>query len=137
MIALVILSPGYSTEKTYSSKIIQNMVKVMDSTNTALWINDHNTLSKAMIDQHKFKKVDSCKKANVLIITSNKKVPSSCSSKPMLALKYNLLKNNPNVVSAFFWQKGRPNIVFLKDRLKKFNITLPSSYTKYIEEKIW
>ncbi len=56
--------------------------------------------------------------------------------KPIIGMKYFLLKNE-NVIGAIFWHKGRPNIVFIKDRLKKFEINPPKSLEKYIEDKVW
>ena len=56
--------------------------------------------------------------------------------KPIIGMKYFLLKDE-NVIGAIFWHKGRPNIVFIKSRLKKFNINPPKSLRKYIEDRVW
>jgi hypothetical protein len=39
-------------------------------------------------------------------------------------------------IGGFFWQKGRPNILFLRHNLEKHHITLPSSMQEYIEDEL-
>ena len=75
--------------------------------------------------------------AQVHIIGKERKLEDGCERIPILVLDYDLLEIYENAVVAFFWKKGRPNIVFLKKRLEKFNIVLPESYKIYEEEKIW
>jgi len=41
-----------------------------------------------------------------------------------------------DIVGGFYWQKGRPNILFLKDNIDKYNIKLPSSMKQYIESEL-
>ena len=137
LIAFLLLSSSDASEKMYSSKIIQNIIDVMNGKNHSLWLNEDNKLSQEMINSSEFKKVSSCKDASVLVITSEKEIPRQCTNKPMLVLEYDLLEKHSNAVSAFFWQKGRPNIVFIKKRLQRFSISLPPTYEKYVEEQIW
>jgi hypothetical protein len=59
--------------------------------------------------------------------------PQQCSNKPIFTNNYRLFKNFPQIIGAFFWQKGRPNIIFDAERLKEQNIVLDPSYDKYIE----
>ncbi len=40
------------------------------------------------------------------------------------------------IVGGFFWEKGRPNILFLRKNLQKHNITLPKSMQEYIEDEL-
>ncbi len=83
--------------------------------------------------------VDDCNKADIIIAKEEKDIIfSSCKKKiPGIALRYSLLKENKNFIGALFWYKGRPNLVFVSFRLKQFQIKLPKSYSKYIEEQIW
>ncbi len=76
--------------------------------------------------------VTDCKEADIVILSTTKYIPSTCRDKILFGTRYQHLKNK-NVIGAFFWQKGRPNILFYKDRLNKNNIKLDSSFDKYIE----
>ncbi len=126
-----------ASEKAYATKIIKNIVEVMDKPNTTVWIDNDDSDVMGSLELRELNVVKTCKKAKVLILSSDQNIPKQCSAKPILVLEYNLLLKYDNAVSAFFWKKGRPNIVFISDRIKHFSISLPSSYDKYIEEKIW
>ena len=44
-----------------------------------------------------------------------------------------LLKDN-RYLGAFFWNKSRPNITFIKARLEKQKIELSKDYDKFVED---
>jgi hypothetical protein len=80
--------------------------------------------------------VDDCNGADIAILEKSK-IEKNCTDIPMITLEYDLLKKYPNSIGSFFWQKGRPNIVFIKSRLKNQNIILDSDFDEFIEENIW
>jgi len=126
-----------ASEKEYAAKIIKNIVEVIDTPKTLVWVDQEGS---ELIGSEGLKQlhiVKTCKEAKVLILLNGKGIPRSCVDKPILVLDYELLTKYSNAVSAFFWQKGRPNIVFIKKRLEKYSISLPSTYDKYVEDKIW
>jgi len=47
---------------------------------------------------------------------------------------YRRLMSKSRYFGAFFWNKSRPNIVFVKQRLKKNGINLSAEYNQFIEE---
>ena len=77
--------------------------------------------------------IDSCLQADIVILSNTKNIPKQCEGKILFGTRYSHLKDT-RVVGAFFWQKGRPNILFYRDRLEKNNIKLDSSFNKYIEK---
>lgn len=59
------------------------------------------------------------------------------SKKPILFVTdYRLLKNSEDVVGAFYWRKGRSQLLFINKRLKEHNITLPSSYQNFMIDEL-
>ena len=76
--------------------------------------------------------VTECNKADLIILSTTRNIPKGCLEKILFGTRYSHLKNS-NVVGAFFWQKGRPNILFYKKRLEKNNLKLDSSFNRYIE----
>jgi len=76
--------------------------------------------------------VKTCDAADLVIISTVNYLPKECSKKILFGTRYSHLKN-PNVIGAFFWQKGRPNILFYEKRLEKYSIKLEPSFNKYIE----
>ena len=81
-----------------------------------------------------FNIVDNCENADIVLISSTKDIPITCKDKVLFGTKYKHLKNK-NVIGAFFWQKGRPNILFYKSRLDKNHIKLETSFNKYVENE--
>ncbi len=77
--------------------------------------------------------VRNCVQADMVILSTTKDIPSSCRGKLFFGTRYSHLKNS-NVIGAFFWHKGRPNILFYQSRLDKNGIKLDSTFSKYIDD---
>ncbi|QOP44816.1 hypothetical protein [Sulfurimonas paralvinellae] len=72
------------------------------------------------------------KNADILLLTNLSDIQNET---PKFVCDYKLLKNyRTSAIGGFYWQKGRPNIIFLEKNLKKFHIKLPASMQEYIEE---
>ena len=78
--------------------------------------------------------VQTCREAE-LVIAGEKIKTDDCRGKLMVVTKYYLIKQYNEAVAAFYWHKGRPNIIFIYERLKKFDIKLPDRYYKYIDSE--
>ena len=55
----------------------------------------------------------------------------------IFALNYNILYDFNNAFGAFFWKKGRANIVIIEPRAKKLNILISKELEEYTEERVW
>ena len=80
----------------------------------------------------KLQLVKDCKDADIVLVSTLKNLPKECAGKILFGTRYSHLQN-PQVVGAFFWQKGRPNILFYKYRLEEKDIKLDKSFEKYVE----
>jgi len=79
--------------------------------------------------------VDSPKEADFLLLNSKEHIANNKGI--IFITNFKLLeKMHKKAIGGFFWQKGRPNILFLRQNLKKRNITLPKSMQDYIEDEI-
>ena len=45
---------------------------------------------------------------------------------------YHFLKISDDIVGAFYWRKGRSQLLFIKKRLKEYDITLPLEYQRFM-----
>ncbi|MFA6137556.1 MAG: hypothetical protein WC667_05655 [Sulfurimonas sp.] len=54
-----------------------------------------------------------------------------CAEKPLFTDNYKTFKNSENSIGAFYWSKGRPNILFLKYRLERHGLRLSEELEKY------
>ena len=55
----------------------------------------------------------------------------------VFVLNYNLLNEMPQSFGAFFWKKGRPNIVFISPRVQREHLKLSKELQAYEEEQVW
>ena len=78
--------------------------------------------------------VKGCEEADIVIVSTLKQLPKSCDNKILLGTRYMHLED-PRVIGAFFWQKGRPNILFYHERLHARKIVLDRVFDKYIESE--
>lgn len=53
----------------------------------------------------------------------------------LLVTSYGFLKEYTSAIGAFYWKKGRPTIIFIKERLDKKGIVLPKRLHKYYENE--
>ena len=78
--------------------------------------------------------VDSPKKADFLLLSKELKDPKNAI---IFVTNFPLLqKMQKSAVGGFFWQKGRPNILFLEKNLNKHHIVLPQSMQEFVEEEL-
>jgi hypothetical protein len=78
--------------------------------------------------------IDSPQNADLLLISKEKNIETKGMK---FVTSYKLLElQNSAVLGGFFWQKGRPNILFMRNTLDKYNIRLPESMQGYIEDSI-
>lgn len=73
--------------------------------------------------------------ADLIIVSKN--LPQNLSHNTVIiTTEYTLLKNDERIIGAFFWQKGRPNLLFLRPRMQKANVKLGHEFDKYIEDEL-
>lgn len=95
-----------------------------------IWIDDKSDFNN--LKNSKFVFVENPKQADILILNHYEDIDVN---KPIFVRKYYLLKKYKNrAVGGFYWQKGRPNVIFLKQNLLRYDIHLPKSLSSFIEE---
>ena len=83
-----------------------------------------------------FRGVQDCREANFIFIKRGAKIDEVCKNKERLFFtnNYRKLLSDTTFFGAFFWNKSRPNIVFIKERLKSYSVSLPKEYEKFVED---
>jgi len=117
-------------------KIILSMLNSITSHTSLSIYTDSKRIEQLLSKNNDITFLENCDKVDISILEKNKMI-NKCVNGPIITLEYDLLKVYPNSVGSFFWQKGRPNIVFIESRLKDQNITIDSGFNDYIEETIW
>jgi hypothetical protein len=78
-------------------------------------------------------RITNCENADFMII--GKDTEEINHNKPAIVFDENLIKKVENAVGALYWKKGRPQLIFIKNRLDKYKIQLPSEYKGYLVEE--
>jgi len=81
--------------------------------------------------------VDDASNADIILISKQenmKKIPGKSFDKKIIffTTSYKLLKLYPQFIGAFYWKRGRSQLLFVKERLHKYHIKLPHEYYQYI-----
>ncbi len=72
--------------------------------------------------------VKSCKKADIQFGI----VDRNC-SKPVFVLDYYVYKKNPNILGAFYWRKGRPQLRLRRKIIEKYHLHICKDFEDYVE----
>ncbi|WP_281951644.1 hypothetical protein [Nitrosophilus kaiyonis] len=122
-------------EREIYSTIIKSIFPKKET--VKIWVDDNKKVS--IFKKIDFAKItDNYENSDILFIFHEKSLKDIKTDKIIIFVgKYSLIKNYQNrVIGGFFWQKGRPNIIFLRKNLQKFNISLPKEFNKYIEDRV-
>lgn len=132
LLTLFLITSIYASDDKKAAGIFNLIVKeITKKENPHVYL--HKGLESIKSYPGYLKIVTECKDADIIILSTTKEIPKECSKKILFGSRYSHLKN-PNVIGSFFWQKGRPNILFYKKRLQKYNLELDSSFDRYIEK---
>ena len=125
-----------SSDKLRTDIVKSIVMGIKNSESMTIW-SDDDKIMKALRSSDKFEVVDNCSDAKLVILNKKANLPKNIEHKHIFVLDYNLLRKIPDSFGAFFWKKGRPNIVFLKPRVEKHSLELSANLTPYLEDKIW
>ena len=127
----------YDKEIELEAKIISNIATAAIKNEIKLYIPEISNVEKEVYSKF-FNLSDSCENANFIYIKKSIDANSLCKNtqneKIFFTNNYEKLLNDNRYLGAFFWNKSRPNITFIKTRLEKQKIELPNDYDKFVED---
>ena len=130
-LALLFASEAQTERKIYDA-IIHALFLDQERT-IHLW-SDSDRLRDELQKLRDIKIVEDIDQADMAIITN--KLPKECKCLLFVTSNRRLKEYKNKAVGGFFWQKGRPNILFLKANLHKLNIKLPESMKQFVEDEL-
>jgi hypothetical protein len=124
----------YDKELELEAKIISNIAHASMQNEVKLFIPEITEMEKDIYSKF-FTLTNNCNDANFVFIKRNIDLKSFCKkdNKLFFTNNYEKLLNDDIYLGAFFWNKSRPNITFIKARLEKNKIKLPNDYDKFVE----
>ena len=85
---------------------------------------------KVFINSKYLKIVDNPIKCDIILANDKNDLKNS-NNKIVFTNEKELLEEQENVIGAFYWNKGKPEIVFMKERIEKNNLKLQEGFEKY------
>ena len=126
----------YDKETELEAKIVSKIARSsLETKEPMLYIPQISQSDKEIYSQF-FKLSSSCENANFVFVKKSVDVTQECKKEDKLFFTNNyqkLLLDN-RYFGAFFWNKSRPNIVFIKERLEDKKVALPHEYEQFIED---
>lgn len=125
----------YNKEMDLEAKIIYKIANDILHKDIKLFIPNISKRERIVYSKY-FNLQKECKDSNFVFNNKNSKNIENCEVKEKLFFtnSYKKLRKRKDFFGAFFWNKSRPNIIFIKSRLKNQKIKLPKSYNQFIED---
>ncbi len=133
----MIFSMLYSnTLSQIKAQIILNIARLVTHKKTVkIYVDDPSFLD-IFKNNNDIKRVSNCFQADVVITKNSQNIKKQCKKKQIniISTTYKDYKQNSDIdFGAFFWQKGRPNMLINSKIIQKRSISLPRSYYKYLD----
>ena len=138
IIVVLLFSILYSNDilSKIKAQIILNIAHLITKENIVkIYVDDPDFLD-IFKNKQAIKQVKDCFKADIIITENSKNIQNNCKKKELniISTTYKDYKQNRSIdFGAFFWQKGRPNMLINSKVIKERNISIPRSYYKYLD----
>ncbi len=120
----------YSFDIETAAKIYDKLFyAVFKKENIKVYVND-DEYKRMILSSQYLKLAEKIENSEIVIITKEEEI-KEIKDKVAFCVEKDLLENNTNIIGAFYWNKGSPEIVFIKERLEKYNLNLLESFKKY------
>lgn len=127
---------AYTKEIELEATIIKRVASAsLEQEEIRLFIPEISELEQKVY-QNFFTLSSNCEDADFVFVKKSLDISSYCKNTKKLIMtnNYRKLLGDEKYYGAFFWQKSRPNITFISQRLQERNVKLPLEFDKFIED---
>ena len=129
LLPFVLLGSNMQYELKIYSTLLDNFF--VNKQTIKVWTDDAQKakMLSALLDVQIVKNMDN---ADIFIVQKEKNIPND---KLIFATNYLILKYyKKEAIGGFYWKKGRPNILLLRENLSKHHLRLSASFDDFIED---
>lgn len=131
---LILIVNLYSLDTLSVAKIYDSILTKVFKTSSVSVYCDAKEYTEILFRSKHIRIVDSPENADIILQT---KFDSRFNPNQVIFTnKYAILEKNPHAIGAFYWSKGRPQIVFIRQRLEKKGIDIHNELKKYVVESL-
>jgi len=117
----------FANNKQYELKLYEKVLgSLFEQKRINVYVDD--TLKEILMKSENFIIVNKCSDALVQV---GDNFELKCENLPYFATSYKTFKNETDVIGAFYWRKGRPQLKLKTKVIDKFNLKLPKTLEKY------
>ncbi len=132
----ILLYAGSSSNEIKYAILNKIVSGIVQNDTLRIW-SDNEAINDALRSTELYQVVPTCDAADIIILENEEFLFKSCKKGNIFVLSYELLNKLPQSFGAFFWKKGRPNVVFIESRIEAQGLILSDRLTPYVEEKVW
>ena len=141
-IFLILYIELHALEKQSTLKLYVGIFSALSSQEfISVYTNDREYIE-IFRDSKDIKLTSKVENANIALITNRKTLryilnKNRTNRRPILFVTdYKLLQESSDIVGAFYWRKGRSQLLFIKNRLSRYGIELSYDYQKFVIESL-
>jgi len=142
MILILLYAPLYALERESTLKMYHGIFEALSSqTPINVYTNDKEYRD-VFLHSKKIVLSNTLEASDIALVTDERTLKNilytknsnrNFDKKPIIFVtNYHFLKISKEIVGAFYWRKGRSQLLFIKNRLKQHNITLPKEYQNFM-----
>jgi len=124
----------FAFDSATASKIFTKIFYAMLKTEEITVYSTNEAYQKVILDAPDLYLCTLAKRSDIILVSALEELPENLEDKVVFSTSYLVYQTNENVVGVFYWDHGHIKIEFSKKRLKNKNISLPSSFDKYIKD---
>lgn len=130
LLSFLLITQVFADDIEIEKNIYEKIFSALVTTEKPLIYSDESILSLGLKPAD-FTQVSKCEEAEIVVMTHSS-IPKHCRTKIVFGTRYRHLEVD-YILGAFFWQKGRPNLLFRQEKLDEHNIVLIDSLAEYVE----
>ena len=124
----------FAFDSATASKIFTKIFYAMLKTEEITVYTSNEAYQKVILDAPNLYLCTLAKRADIILVSDIDEIPENVTKKVVFSTSYLAYRENENVVGVFYWDHGHIKIEFSRKRLKQKNITLPTTFNKYIKD---
>ncbi len=132
---MIALCSFADTTASIKAQIIKDITQVLSKKDRVKICNKDPNFQDIFDENENFTQT-TCKNADFIITADSKNYKNLIKKDKIfiISTSYRDYENNKQTdIAAFFWQKGRPNLILNAKLLKKIGIKVPKTYKNYVE----
>ncbi len=133
---LLLSAQVFSFDVVTASLIYEKILHAISSKNSINIYTHSPKYQKVIQSASSLELVANIQDADILLLTDITRIPKNINRKIAFSDSRIILSEVPSVVGSFYWEHGRPKIIFLKKRLDEYKITLDPTFHKYLLETL-